>query len=79
MPTILQGLYASPAVRFDHLFMSQPANNVVAVYDAHGHEWDADRRAEVRPDGHAFEHHWLERVISLLPIGSSVWLAQRAS
>ena len=52
--------------------MSQPADQVVAVYDAHGRGWDADRRAEHRPDGHSFEHHWLERLIARLPQASSI-------
>lgn len=52
--------------------MSQPANHVVAVYDVHGRAWDTDRRAEHGPDGHSFEHHWLERLLALLPRASSV-------
>lgn len=52
--------------------MSQPANQVVAVYDAHGRSWDADRQAEHRPDGHSFEHHWLERLVAHLPEVSSI-------
>lgn len=52
--------------------MSEPADRVVAVYDAHGRGWDADRQAERWPDGVPFEHHWLERLTSLLPIGSSI-------
>lgn len=52
--------------------MSRSADQVVAVYDAHGRDWDADRRAEHRPDGHSFEHHWLERLIARLPRASSI-------
>ena len=52
--------------------MSQPADQVVAVYDAHGRGWDVDRQAEHRPDGHSFEHHWLERLVALLPKASSI-------
>jgi trans-aconitate methyltransferase len=52
--------------------MSQAANRVIAVYDSHGRGWDVDRRAEHRPDGHSFEHHWLARLAAHLPSSSSV-------
>lgn len=52
--------------------MSEPAGRVVAVYDAHGRGWDADRQGERRPDGFPFEHHWLERLTSLIPTASSI-------
>ncbi|MHB8812155.1 MAG: class I SAM-dependent methyltransferase [Steroidobacteraceae bacterium] len=52
--------------------MSDPSSRVVAVYDAHGRGWDADRQGELRPDGFPFEHQWLERLTSLLPTASSI-------
>lgn len=52
--------------------MSQAANQVVALYDTHGRGWDVDRQAEHGPDGHPFEHHWLERLTAHLPKASSI-------
>lgn len=49
-----------------------PADRVAAVYDSYGRAWDSDRQAEHRDDGYPFEHHWLERLVSLLSAASTI-------
>ena len=52
--------------------MHRAAERVIALYDAHGRQWDVDRRRERQPDGTARERHWLERLAGLLPAAAPV-------
>lgn len=52
--------------------MTSSADLIPALYEAHAHDWDADRRAGIRSAANPVEKEWLDHFASILPPGASI-------